>query len=186
MHLTTSDLEAGLDRVRTAPTDEGILALVVARPADGARTVLESADLDLATGLVGDNWLARGSRHTADGSARVDQQLNVMSIHAADLVAGDRERVPLAGDQLYLDLDISAANLPPGSHLSIGGAVIEVTPAPHNGCAKFTRRFGLEAMRFVNSPLGKELRLRGLCARVVQPGTVTTGDTVTVTRPAES
>jgi hypothetical protein len=184
-HLITSDLEAGLDHVRTAPKDLGTLELVVTRPSIGERAVPGSAVLELERGLVGDNWLERGSRHTPDGSAESDKQLNVMNIRAAELVAGGRERVPLAGDQLYVDLDISVSNLPPGTLLSMGGAVIEVTPSPHNGCAKFTQRFGLDAMRFVNSPIGKELRLRGLCARVVQPGTVTTGDTVTVARPAE-
>jgi hypothetical protein len=184
-HLTTGELEAGLEHVRAAGTDAGTLDLIVARPHEGERVVLESATLDLHVGLVGDNWRERGSRHTADGSAEGDKQLNVMSIRAADLVARDREQVPLAGDQLYLDLDISVANLPVGSLLAIGDeAVIQVTSAPHNGCAKFTQRFGLHALRFVNSPIGKDLRLRGLCARVVQPGTIAAGDAVSVTRPA--
>ena len=142
------------------------------------------AALDVERGLIGDNWLERGSRHTPDGSAEPDKQLNVMSIRAADLVATSRERVPLAGDQLYLDLDLSLANLPAGSQLTIGDeAVIEITPSPHTGCAKFTQRFGLDAMRFVNSQVGKELRLRGLCARVVRPGSIASGDLVVVARP---
>ncbi len=183
-HLTTIDLEAGLDHVRAAPRERGTLSLIVARPAPGEREVLESATLDPRYGLVGDSWLERGSRHTPDGSADPDEQLNVMNVRAADLVATSRDRVPLAGDQLYLDLDISTANLPAGTQLSIGDTVIEVTARPHTGCAKFTRRFGLDAMQFVNSPVGKELRLRGLCARVVVPGTITVGDDVIVTRPA--
>lgn len=183
-HLAATALDAGIEHIRAAPTDTGTLDLVVARPAPGVREVLGVATLDAAIGLAGDNWLERGSRHTPDGSAEPDKQLNVMSIRAAELVAGSRDRVPLAGDQLYVDLDISAANLPPGSLLAIGAeAVIEVTPSPHTGCAKFTQRFGLDAMRFVNSPVGKELRLRGLCARVVVPGVVRPGDPVVVTRP---
>jgi hypothetical protein len=183
MHLTTNELEAGLPHLRSAPRDLGALEIIVARPTEGERSVLESATLDAERGLVGDNWLERGSRHTPDGSSEPDRQLNVMSIRAAELVARSRERVPLAGDQLYLDLDLSVANLPTGTRLTIGDAVIETTALAHNGCAKFTQRFGLDAMRFVNSPAGKELRLRGLCARVVHPGTITAGDQVTVTRP---
>jgi hypothetical protein len=183
-HLTTEQLEAGLDTIRSAPTGVGTLALIVARPGVDERVVLESAELDLDHGLVGDSWLDRGSRHTSDGSAEADKQLNVMSVRAAELVAQSRDRVPLAGDQLYFDLDISVANLPPGTRLAVGTAVIEVTPAPHNGCAKFTQRFGLDAMRFVNSPTGKELRLRGLCARVTAPGTIARGDQVAVVRPS--
>jgi MOSC domain-containing protein YiiM len=182
-NLTTTELEAGLDHVRAAPRDAGTLALIVARPSRGEREVLPSATLDLEQGLVGDSWLARGSRSTPDRSADPLMQLNVMNVRAADLVAGTRDRVPLAGNQLYLDLDLSVANVPAGARLTIGEAVIEVTPEPHTGCAKFTQRFGLDAMRFVNSPLGKELRLRGLCARVVVPGTITVGDEVHVTRP---
>ncbi|MGY6502735.1 MAG: MOSC domain-containing protein [Acidimicrobiales bacterium] len=182
-HLTTADLDAALEHVTSSPTDVGVLALIVRRPLDGEREVLAEAVLDLDEGLVGDNWRTRGSRHTADGSPEADKQLNVMNVRLAEAIAGGMDRVPLAGDQLYLDLDVSVANLPPGTRLSMGEAVIEVTPSPHTGCAKFTKRFGLEAMRYVNSPTGKDLRLRGLCARVVAPGTVRTGDTVTVSRP---
>lgn len=183
-HLTTEQLEAGLDTVRTAPTDNGTLALIVSRPQTDGREVLDTAELDIAEGLVGDSWRQRGSRHTPDGSAEIDKQLNIMNVRAAALVAREDDRIALAGDQLYLDLDISVENLPPGSRLAIGDAIIEVTAAPHTGCAKFTKRFGLDAMRFVNSPIGKELRLRGMCAKVVTAGTITRGDQVTVTRPA--
>lgn len=184
-HLSTTELEDRLDHLRSSPTDAGTLELVVARPAEGERRVLGEASLDLSVGLVGDNWLARGSRHTPDGSAQPDKQLNVINARLARLVAGDEvDRRALAGDQLHVDLDLSVENLPAGTRVAIGDtAVIEVTPDPHNGCAKFTQRFGLDAMRFVNSPVGKQLRLRGLCARVVVPGPIRPGDTVVVTRP---
>ena len=183
-HLITTELDDGLDHVRSSPAVDGTLELVVARPADGERRVLGEATLDPEVGLVGDNWLTRGSRHTPDGSAVPGQQLNVINSRLAVLVAGeDTDARALVGDQLHLDLDLSVANLPAGSRLAIGEAVIEVTPDPHTGCAKFTRRFGLDAMRFVNSAVGKELRLRGLCARVVVPGTIRVGDAVAVTRP---
>jgi hypothetical protein len=182
-HLTAAELHGGLDRVHASPRDEGLVAMIVRRPAVEQREVLDTGELDLEVGLVGDNWSTRGSSRTPGGAADPDSQLNVMNARLAALVAGTPDRWGLAGDQLYLDLDLSVANLPPGTTLELGSAVIEVTAKPHLGCAKFTRRFGLDAMRFVNSPVGRELRLRGLCAKVVTPGTVHRGDTVTVHRP---
>ena len=154
------------------------MELIVRRPAVDEREVLDEATLDAAEGLVGDTWKVRGSRRTPDGSAHPEMQLNIMNARAARLVAGDDDRRPLAGDQLYFDLDISVANLPPGTRLALGTAVIEVTPQPHTGCAKFARRFGEEALKFVNSDVGKQLRLRGMNAKVVVPGTVRAGDEV--------
>lgn len=183
MHTTPfadeAQLLAGLPGIRAAPRDAGTLELVVRRPADSAREVVAEARLDLAEGLVGDNWRTRGSRSTPDGSAHPEMQLNVMGARAAALVALTRDRWALAGDQLFVDLDLSAAHLPPGTRLAIGPeAVIEVTAPPHTGCAKFAARFGPAALKFVNSPEGKLLRLRGLNAKVVRAGTVRPGDAV--------
>jgi MOSC domain-containing protein len=177
-HLTTTELEAGLSEIRNAPKDAGTVQLIVRRPRTEEREVLDEANLDLVHGLVGDNWKTRGSGRTDDGSAHPDMQLNVMSARAIALIAQAKENWALAGDQLYLDLDLSADNLPVGSRLMIGSAVIEVTPPPHTGCRKFVSRFGLEAMTFVNSELGRELRLRGLNAKVIQSGTIRVGDEV--------
>ena len=177
-HPTTATLQAGLDDVRRSPADIGRVELIVRRPDVDEREVLEEATLDTAAGLVGDTWKVRGSRRTTDGSAHPEMQLNIMNARAARLVAGDDDRCQLAGDQLYFDLDISVANLPPGTQLALGTAVIEVTAQPHTGCAKFARRFGEEALKFVNSDVGKELRLRGMNAKVVVPGTVRAGDEV--------
>ncbi len=139
---------------------------------------MPEGELDLSEGLVGDNWRKRGSKTTADGSAHPEMQLNLMNVRATALVAQSRERWHLAGDQLFVDLDLSEQNLPPGSQLAIGTAIIEVTPVPHNGCAKFVERFGADAMKFVNSPVGKELHLRGINAKVVKPGVVQVNDSI--------
>ncbi|MEO7422336.1 MAG: hypothetical protein ABIU87_08070 [Ornithinibacter sp.] len=184
---STAELQAFLPVLWDAPRETGTLELVVARPAEGERDVLAEGELDLAVGLVGDAWLQRGSKRTADGSAHPDMQLNVMSARMVAFLAGAPHRRALAGDQLYVDLDISQDNLPSGSTLTIGdpatrGAAIEVTDQPHTGCAKFVARFGEDAMRFVNGPSGRSLRLRGLNAKVVVPGLIRPGDAVVVTR----
>jgi hypothetical protein len=152
--------------------------MIVRRPAVDEREVLEIGELDLEEGLRGDNWRARGSSMTADGSAHPDAQLNMMNSRVIALLAQDRGRWQLAGDQLYVDLDLSAENLPPGSRLAIGSALVEVTALPHTGCKKFAERFGADATRFVNSSAGKKLKLRGVNAKIVQPGFVRVGDTV--------
>src|SRR5262245_21642360 len=177
-HLTMAELEAGLDKIRQAPKDEGVIALIVRRPQIDAREVLEEGELDLTEGLVGDSWRVRGSSRTPDGLAHPDMQLNIMNARVIALVAREKNRWPLAGDQLFIDLDVSQENLPPGIRLAIGPAVIEITDQPHTGCKKFAARFGLDALKLVNSPLGRQLQLRGVNARVAQPGRIRVGDLV--------
>jgi hypothetical protein len=176
VHLTTEALEAGLDEIRRSPKDSGELKLIVRRPQTEAREVLEQGELTLADGLAGDNWKTRGSTRTPDGSAHPDMQLNIINARLIALLAQSAERWQLAGDQLVLDLDLSRANLPPGARLALGSAIIEITAQPHTGCHKFASRFGVEALKFVNSPLGRELCLRGVNARVVQEGVIRVGD----------
>ena len=175
-HLSRERLEAGLDHIRESPQDRGRLVLVVRRPEIGQRDLPEEAVLDQVTGLEGDNWLTRGSSSTPDGSAHPDKQVTVINARLAELVAGGTEQMALAGDQLYVDLDLSVDNLPAGSLLAVGEAVLRVSEAPHTGCAKFIEHFGTEAMRFVNSRTGRRLRLRGMNTRIVVPGTVRLGD----------
>ena len=174
-HLTMQELEAALDHLREAPKDEGVLELIVCRPGVDQRKVLDEAELDPSKGLIGDNWVVRGSSKTPDGSPHPDMQINIMNVRVTALVAQDRERWPLAGDQLYIDMDLSKENLPAGSRFQVGSAVLEVSPLPHTGCYKFVSRFGADAMKFVNSAVGKQLCLRGINAIVVQAGVVKVG-----------
>ena len=178
VHQSKTDLEAGLADVRKSPADGGTLELIVRRPAVDARDVLDVGELDADVGLVGDTWKERPSSRTADKSAHPDMQLNLMNSRVIALVAGERERWALAGDQLFVDLDLSAVNLPPGTRLAIGDAVIEVTDQPHRGCKKFADRFGVDALKFVNSTEGVAVNARGINAKVVRGGTIRRGDAV--------
>jgi MOSC domain-containing protein YiiM len=175
-HLTLAELEAGLEEIRQSPDDEGVLELIVRRPQIGQREILQKGELDLVEGLVGDNWRIRASSRTPGGSPHPDTQLNIMNSRVIALIAQDKNRWQLAGDQLFIAMDLSAANLPPGTRLALGRAVIEVTAQPHTGCKKFVERFGLAAMKFVNSAVGEQLHLRGINAKVVQPGMIRVGD----------
>ena len=174
--LTTAELEQGLDDILQSPQDEGVLELIVRRPAVDARESVTDGYLDTEKGLVGDNWLSRGNSHTLDGAADPEMQLNIMNARVVALVADHPTRRQLAGDQLFLDMDLSYENLPPGTRLALGEAIIEVTAPPHTGCKKFAARFGRDAMVFVKSGLGKKLNFRGINAKVTRSGAVRIGD----------
>ncbi|HZF31430.1 MAG TPA: MOSC domain-containing protein [Gammaproteobacteria bacterium] len=166
---TYAELEAQLETFRAAPRDGGRVELIVRRPTSGAREILSSARLDTDEGLVGDRWFAKPNRERKE-------QLTVMCARVIAAFAGSRERWPLAGDQLFVDLDLSTANLPPGTRLAVGTAVIEVSTEPHLGCKKFRERYGLDAMRFAGSDTGRSLQLRGVNATVIVAGEVALGD----------
>ncbi len=174
-HLNTQELEAGLDEIRRSPKDEGLLQLIVRRPQTEERETLAEGQIDIAEGLVGDNWK---TRYGDEREANLDAQITLTNARAIGHIAQHKDRWALAGDQLYVDFDLSEDNVPAGTQLSIGSTVLEVTAEPHNGCKKFVERFGMDAMLFVNSPVGKELHLRGINAKVVQSGTIHRGDAV--------
>ena len=177
--LALPDLEAGLDHVRAAPADAGRLELIVIRPAAGEREILDRGTLDPELGLVGDRWSREGDPRNY-GRPLVDAQVTVMNARLSALVSGgdDHDRWALAGDQLHIDLDVGEENLPAGTRLEIGSATLEITAEPHTGCGKFVRRYGVDALKLVNSRVGRALRLRGLNARVVVAGEVAAGDPV--------
>jgi hypothetical protein len=177
-YVPLADLEASVEIIRQSPKNSGELKWIVSRPETDMRKVLPEGQLDLVVGLVGDNWKARGSTRTPDGSANPEMQLTLTNARVIALLSPDKDRWALAGDQLYVDFDLSEANVPAGTRLAIGTAVVEVTAPPHTGCSKFAARFGKDALKFVNSPVGKELHMRGVNAKVVKQGTIQVGDSV--------
>jgi hypothetical protein len=177
-HLTRSELEAGLPDIMAAPADEGVLKAIVIRPVSGERLDLASCEVSLAGGVHGDRWAAGCWMTTEDGRPHPDVQICIMSARCIGLIARERSNWPPAGDNLFVDMDLSPANMPPGQRVAIGSAVVEITPVPHNGCDKFIARYGRDACVFVNTGAGKRLRLRGIYARVVQDGRVSVGDRV--------
>ena len=182
-HLTADELDAGLPHIRQSPTDTGLLRMIVQRPAVDQREVVAEGTLDVDVGLVGDSWLTRGSPRTPDGGPNPAAQVTVINARLIALLARTEDRWPLAGDQLVIDIDLSEENLPPGARLAIGSAVLEISAEPHTGCAKFAQRFGHQALRFISTPTGQALRLRGVNTRVVQSGAIRVGDRATRLQP---
>ena len=177
-HLSAAELEAGLDEIRISPKDQSVLDLIFSRPEEDARETMELADLHVEVGLVGDTWRDRPSIRSGDGKAHPDMQITMMNSRVAALVAQSKDRWPLAGDQLFVDLDLSKVNVPPGTRISVGAAILEVTNQPHSGCEKFAARFGIDALKLISSPIGRELQLRGINLKVVHGGEIRPGDAV--------
>ncbi len=174
--MALEELDAGLQNIGESPKSEGIVELIVRRPQTLEREILEVGELDVTEGLVGDNWKPRGSKSTPDGSANPEMQLTLMNSRVIQLISQDRDRWHLAGDQFFVDMDLSQENLPAGTRIAMGSAIIEVTPVPHTGCKKFAERFGADAVEFVSTPEGKRLNLRGVNAKVIQSGSVRTDE----------
>lgn len=177
-HLTIDELNDGLPEIRRSPDNSGILNAIVIRPATDERISLPHCELSPEGGVYGDNWALGCWKLLPDGRPDPEVQVTLMNSHAIALIAQEESRWPLAGDNLYVDLDLSGENLPPGQQLSLGSVVLEITSIAHNGCKKFAQRFGPDAVRFVNSEQGKALHLRGIYAKVTQAGVVQIGDEI--------
>ncbi|MBL7811273.1 MAG: MOSC domain-containing protein [Bacteroidetes bacterium] len=179
-HKSLHELESVLWEISKSPSDSGVVHMLVRRPAENDRELLSVALLTANAGLEGDNWKHKPSSSSADGGPHPLKQITNMNSRAIQAIAGNQEFWPLAGDQIYADINLSYLNMPPGTLLQAGTAVLEVTEPPHRGCKKFAERFGQDAMRFVNSEQGRALNLRGINCRVVQDGVVKTGDLLTI------
>ena len=177
-HTSMNELMANLDHVRQSPKDGGRVEMIVARPVKLERAVLERAELSPEGGLHGDDWVTLCGQKLADGRSDPSVQITLMNARLAALGATDTARWPLAGDQLYVDLEMSYENLPVGQRLALGTAVLEITKELHTGCAKFRARFGDDALKFISSDEGRRLNLRGIYAKVVQAGAVSVGDEI--------
>lgn len=173
-----SELQLGIDEIKDSPKDNGVLEMIVRRPETETREIINAGEISLTNGLEGDNWKARGSSSIPDGSADPEAQITLMNTRVIQLLAGDKEHWQWAGDQLFVDIDLSIDNFPPHSRLQIGSAILEISAKPHTGCKKFSGRFGIEALEFISTPLGKALRMRGVNAKVVQAGEIKVGDIV--------
>ena len=178
-HLTMAELEDGFPEIIRSPKDNGRLEGIVVRPARGKRQELRTSDVSFDGGVHSDLWAKACWKSTEDGRPHPDVQICIMNARCIALIAQERGNWAPAGDNLFIDLDLSPDNLPPGQRLAIGTAIIEITDTPHNGCAKFIGRYGRDAGIFVNGRLGKRHRLRVVYARVIRDGTVTVDDVVT-------
>jgi len=176
--LTFDQLMDGWAELEASPTDTGTVEMIVLRPETEKRETVDSVEVNTSVGVVGDNWLARGSSSTPDGSAHPEAQITLMNTNVVQLIAQDKSRWDLAGDQFFVDFDLSMENLPAGSQIQIGTVVLEISEKPHTGCAKFAKRYGAPARKFVMTDEGKIARLRGVNARVIQDGVVKQGDTI--------
>ncbi|MEO2004026.1 MAG: MOSC domain-containing protein [Candidatus Poribacteria bacterium] len=177
-HLTTEQIEARLDWLKASPADSGALEGICIRPKVNEREELERCLLSPEGGVEGDFWAEVNRKMLAEGSSYSAGQVALMNSRAIEAVAGSRDRWKLAGDQLFVDFDLSESNLAPGDRLHVGPAILEIVPIPHTGCDLFKERFGMDAVKFINSAVGKSMRLRGIFAQVVQEGVVSIGDSV--------
>lgn len=177
-HRTMAELSAGLDHIQQSPRDGGKVEMIVVRPAHAERVLLERCELSPEGGVHGDDWATLCGLKLPDGRSNPDVQITIMNSRLAGVIAPDRTHWPLAGDQFYADLDLSYDNLPVGQRLALGTAVLEITAELHKGCAQFMARFGNDALKFISNDTGKRLNLRGIYAKIVQPGVVSVGDVI--------
>ena len=177
-YIASSEIEARFEWVLEAPADAGRVESLVIRPAVNQREPLQRVMFSPQQGVEGDNWLSSCWKKLPSGESDPDVQVAIMNARMIEVLTNDKSRWPLAGDQLFVDFDLSVGNLAVGDRLQVGAAVLEITAEPHRGCSKFKKRFGQDALTFVNSPQGDVHRLRGVYAKIVSAGEVCVGDSV--------
>lgn len=177
-HKTLNYLLDGLTHIKKSPKTKGDLQLIVRRPDVDQRELLKSAEINTDEGLIGDDWKARNKLKAHLRLNNGYDQITIMNSRVIERIAGSPEHWPPAGDQLYVDFDLSRNNLPPGTQLKLGSVILEVSKKDHTGCKKFIQRFGRDAFNFVNSAEGKQLCLRGINTRVIRSGSVKLGDSI--------
>jgi hypothetical protein len=179
-HVTFDKLQEGLAEISQAPKNHGNIELLVIRPVQYERKVVNEITMHPITGCEGDIWHSKKTSSTPDGKPNPERQVTLINSRVLALLEGAKDTWPKAGDQVYVDMDLSKENLPAGTDLSLGSAIIRVSAQPHNGCKKFAERYGIDATRFVNSSLGKAKSLRGINCYIVKEGIVKMGDTVSI------
>ncbi len=176
-HLPMIELDERLSALPAPPKDVGKLSLIVRRRPDGVRETPERVQLSPGEGIPGDGWSRRPPREDV-------AELAVMRSDVAALISNGQD-LTVCGDNLFVDLDISAGSLAIGARLRVGDAEVEVTPKPHNGCMKFKQRFGQDALTFVNRPSTRDQNLRGIYWKVVVAGEVSVGARIEVLSPEQ-
>ncbi len=178
-HLDKQELAAGLPEILKSPKDRGPIESITVRPASEQRRTVNSVAISLAGGVEGDHWAQGCWKSTDAGKPHPDVQICMMNSRCIDLIAGDKDNWAPAGDNLFIDMDLTPENLPPGTRIAMGTAILEITDTAHKGCAKFIERYGRDACVFVNVGDGDRYKLRGIYGRVVQDGVLSVGDLAT-------
>ncbi len=176
--FTLEHLQTQIKHIQDSPKDSGSVVLIVRRPTTEEREIISQGRLIPTAGLEGDNWHERGSASMPDGSANPEAEITLMNTRVIQALTENESRWALAGDQFFVDFDLSEENIPAGSRLAIGSAIVEVSPLPHNGCKKFSARFGVDALKFISMAENKPLRMRGINAKIIQAGDVKQGDLI--------
>ncbi len=177
-HTTSDELNDKMDWLLDSPKDGGVVRGIVVRPATDEREELQEARLSPEGGVEGDRWASTAQRKLKDGRLNPDVQVTLTNARLIELLAKERSRWSLSGDQIYVDMDLSMENLQPGQRLAIGSTVLEISEVPHRGCSKYRSRFGQAGFDLVDSARGRELRFRGVYAQIVKEGTVGVGDQI--------
>ncbi|MEM7334639.1 MAG: MOSC domain-containing protein [Chloroflexota bacterium] len=175
--LDMTQLNEGIPVILESPKNNGRIDLITIRPATNERVLKDEVEISIENGVEGDNWKTRGSNSMPDKSSNPEAKITIMNSRVIKHITQSDSGWEWAGDQFFVEMDLSEENLPAGQQLQLGTAVLEVSAVPHTGCAKFVARFGKDAHKFVNNQYGRSQRFRGVNLKVIKGGTVKVGDT---------